>query len=936
MKGDFSRDTFDSEKHYSRVLMQQGRVQLDADWNEQQFITQQRAEITARDVIGLIGAPRIEAGFRVSTTGANLSISAGHFYVDGLLCEKESDSLITAQNDLPGFALPANDGIYLAYLEAWERHESMAEQPALRETALGGADTATRVRTVSQVKLLPLPTTGTAATCGGSVQEWDDLLAARAPSLANAGRLSARTAPEGVTSDPACLLPPSAGFKGLENQLYRVEIHLGGDRSTARFKWSRENGSVVTPVTDIAGLVVSVETTGRDDKLAFATNDWVELSDDTLDLTQQRGALFRVGDVSPANRQITLLGGPLPALDPNGHRVFRRWDQSSGDATGDGQPLGSADFITLEQGIQVHFEPGTYNAGDYWLIPARSAVSIDTGQIEWPVDSASVPLAVPSQGNRHHFARLGIFQRTAGTWTALAADCRPVFPPLTAITAADVAFDNQVCNFNPAARTVQAALDELCRSRHCACTILIRPGDDVAAAFAQLGPQHDAMICFQTGDYRIDNTVVVAGKGNLRVCGCGPATRLFSTRSETVLRFENCPSVTVENLAADGGATNTTNRNGALTFVDCHFVGVHHCAVSSRGFGQLRATCITARNGINVSPGSQARITGCDLSVGHLQAGVLLVNVDRTFVQDNFLRAGDRPGSAQLLEDRNYRSRLRRNLLTNIIFGPTVPPGSPVTNASVTFNNQTIRFRTQPTLINAWLPSIANTPPSEVNGPHALFRLLEAKAHRGLLGIATPGLHPAIRSAAQAIIADDLPAGLQGIVVGGTRAEKVQIVNNAIEHFFQGIHVGLSHAAGAGAAPDVAGHIVVADNDIRLRLSSGATLERHGIFVGNFASLDVRGNFISAERSVLGSGLRTDGIRVFGFAGPRMSLKDNHLAGLDVGAAFTTRVMTIPRLWIITHNLAANASETVRANSYIRRILHSIRSSIVGINENVP
>ena len=34
MKGDFSRETFDSVKHFSRVLQQQGRVQLDADWNE--------------------------------------------------------------------------------------------------------------------------------------------------------------------------------------------------------------------------------------------------------------------------------------------------------------------------------------------------------------------------------------------------------------------------------------------------------------------------------------------------------------------------------------------------------------------------------------------------------------------------------------------------------------------------------------------------------------------------------------------------------------------------------------------------------------------------------------------------------------------------------------------------------------------------------------
>ena len=35
LRGDITRDTFDPSKHFSRVLMQQGRVQLDADWNEQ-------------------------------------------------------------------------------------------------------------------------------------------------------------------------------------------------------------------------------------------------------------------------------------------------------------------------------------------------------------------------------------------------------------------------------------------------------------------------------------------------------------------------------------------------------------------------------------------------------------------------------------------------------------------------------------------------------------------------------------------------------------------------------------------------------------------------------------------------------------------------------------------------------------------------------------
>jgi hypothetical protein len=33
-RGDFTRDTFNPLKNFSRVLMQQGRVQLDADWNE--------------------------------------------------------------------------------------------------------------------------------------------------------------------------------------------------------------------------------------------------------------------------------------------------------------------------------------------------------------------------------------------------------------------------------------------------------------------------------------------------------------------------------------------------------------------------------------------------------------------------------------------------------------------------------------------------------------------------------------------------------------------------------------------------------------------------------------------------------------------------------------------------------------------------------------
>ena len=52
MKGDFSRNTFDPRKHFTRVLMQQGRVQLDADWNEQAAILLHYVRTLAADLIG--------------------------------------------------------------------------------------------------------------------------------------------------------------------------------------------------------------------------------------------------------------------------------------------------------------------------------------------------------------------------------------------------------------------------------------------------------------------------------------------------------------------------------------------------------------------------------------------------------------------------------------------------------------------------------------------------------------------------------------------------------------------------------------------------------------------------------------------------------------------------------------------------------------------
>ena len=51
MKDDVTRNTFHALKHFSRVLMQQGRVQLDADWNEQVAIHHHFLRRFAADVM---------------------------------------------------------------------------------------------------------------------------------------------------------------------------------------------------------------------------------------------------------------------------------------------------------------------------------------------------------------------------------------------------------------------------------------------------------------------------------------------------------------------------------------------------------------------------------------------------------------------------------------------------------------------------------------------------------------------------------------------------------------------------------------------------------------------------------------------------------------------------------------------------------------------
>src|SRR2546428_474322 len=296
MPGDYSRKTFNRKKHYRGVLMQQGRVQLDADWNEQLAIQLYRDETEARDLIGLCGAPKSGDAFKITTSGGDLLITPGRIYVGGLLCELEMGAQATYAN-----------------------------QP-----------------------YYPNP------------------------------ELTAQTKKADDPKGP-CLLPPKAGYLRLENQLYRVEVHSGGDRGEATFKWSRDNATVETTVNTVSGSLLTVSEVGKDETLAFRDGDWVELVTEESTLKREPFPLAQIDHVDPATREIKLKTA-VPAKANAPRLKLRRWDQTGADATADGVKMALANMIDLEGGVQVGFSAGSYRSGDYWLIPARTV----TGEIEWP------------------------------------------------------------------------------------------------------------------------------------------------------------------------------------------------------------------------------------------------------------------------------------------------------------------------------------------------------------------------------------------------------------------------------------------------------------------------------------------------------------------------------------------------------------------------
>jgi hypothetical protein len=991
MKGDFSRITFDRTKHYSGVYPEQGRVMTDADFNEEHDIQQYRSEATAADVIGQSGTPKLDPGFTLTVDAGTLGIGRGRYYIDGVLFENEAQVAQDAQPHLPGLPAsqlvanllaPSGPLVGLVYLDGFRREVTALDDPGIRESALSGPDTSIRAQAAWQVRVLPLGVTLNAAarsslttltqqlrtlraqlaaapdetvrrnirrqirgreretetqaaaaglTCATAFPEWTSLTGPRAAAPA----LTARTPPTGADEGP-CSAPPGAGYLSGENQFYRVEVHtvgVTGRRTGATIKWSRENGFVTALIEAVGnqttGTVsanqVRVNSTGRDSFLGFETGQWVEYVDDRVELTGPPGALVQITNADKGTGVISL-SGSVP-VNFSHHPKLRRWDQTGASATADGVAMNTADgaFITLERNVQVSFADGVYRPGDYWVFPARSG----TGTVDFPTT------AQPPAGARHYFARLGLVFLDAANTPQLLLDCRELLPPLTGLAAEDVAYDNSECADLAQARTVQEALDALCRQGDGLCTFTATPGEGWQAVFDAVAAGQDAQICLPAGVYPLSATAVVADKGNLQIVGAGPGTRIVAATAEAAIRFERCRRVVVRDLSAETGAVGegrgrpSGGLNGTLSFTDCEGADLSHVILRCGAGAKRAAACLSVRNA-QASPAGvpprAARVRHCELNVGHQQAGVLLVNVARAHVEDNVVRVSPAPAEltlARMLENLEMRAGLRRVFISGAFLGEPIPPARrSELNVRLASGTNVIHFRSQIASDGAWSELLANSTPPAITSSRALLGHMVRTVDRILLDPTFRNRFPLFRNLFNAIAArGNTGIGSQGITIAGQANDEARVLNNTVAGMLQGVHVGVSSRAARNVHAR-AGAVTISGNTIACVLSpEAANVERHAIFVGNCQNLMIENNDMSLARLSGAEGLTVDGIKVFGVIGNRLMVTQNHVhsadnnpqrsfdVGIRVNPLATSKPVTAQ--WLVMYNVAPSRSSTL-------------------------
>ena len=526
MAGDRARVSYDPSRKWRGVIAQQGRVTVEADWNEAATIGEERDRHVTLDVVGPVGTP--DGGYAVTAVPATGEYSAstpGHFtigrgtlYLGGERLDLDEQVHYSVQADwldhstdplwkAPGVRHERDARHELVYLLASEQEVSAVEDPALADVALGGPDTMQRLRILQHFVRSPTES----GTCDGARSALERSLAAHGLKLDPATMMAESTARLKVSFPSSPATPnvgqpvPTGSYLGAENQMIRVMItSIDNKTREPTIVWGFDDASflyrVQTATPNSGSTTLTLASAPVDSYHYPAAGQAVELLRDAVRLTETDYIASPMGFVTavtgayqPADKSLVISGGPTePGEPPGGYPrdylspektpqlYLRVWQATAHAQPGKPIPLGDTGVA-----ITLTSHDRSFHVGDFWrfaLRPIQPAIVYPARYLDEPQ---------PPDGPRTWACPLAVL-----TWDeeqAKVSSCVPPFSSLVELTARE----GGCCTVDVGPEDVDdgASLQALLAgyARQGPITVCLEPGTYTLQAPLVLGPELDGI-----------------------------------------------------------------------------------------------------------------------------------------------------------------------------------------------------------------------------------------------------------------------------------------------------------------------------------------------------------------------------------------------------------------------------------------------------------
>lgn len=519
MAGDRARVSYDPSRMWRGLIAQQGRVSVEADWNEAAMIADERDRQATVDVVGRFATPDrgyavtgvAPEGERARAATRDFVIEPGTLYVGGerlclserVLHSQQPDWLDHSTDPTWQPAAAPDDGEVareLVYLLAAEQEVSAVEDPSLTDVALGGPDTMQRRRILQRFVRCRIESDSSE----GSQQALDRSLGDQGlvldPVSMRAGS-GARLQVSFPSGPAAATHAAPGGYLGAENQMIRVMVtSIDPGTGTPTIVWGFDNASflyrVASPAPGTEGTALTLAGAPVDSYHYPQRGQAVELLRDAVKLTEVDYIASPTGVVlavtaayDPVGK--TLSVAQLPADSDSYLNDFANRDQTPQpyvrvwQATAPAPP--SEPVLLGDTGLCVTLTTGEgFHVGDFWQFALRPIQPT----IVYPERYLQAPQ--PPDGPRTWACPLAVVTWGEGD-DLTASSCIPRFSSLARLGAPEGGC--RTVDIGPEqvrhGATLQAALDEHARSG--LVTVRLEPGTYTLPAPLRLGPELDGI-----------------------------------------------------------------------------------------------------------------------------------------------------------------------------------------------------------------------------------------------------------------------------------------------------------------------------------------------------------------------------------------------------------------------------------------------------------